>query len=72
MTPMACAEGSVGPGASLAPGPDAGVPLSATYTRFPSGDRWMPRGRLPTGKVATARVVAPSMTVTSPEPSLLT
>src|ERR1700759_4637755 len=72
MTPTPWAAGSGGGGAASDPGGEADVPLSATYTWVPSGERWIPRGRLPTAKVAMALAEARSMTVTSPEPSLLT
>jgi len=40
--------------------------------RPPSGERWMPRGRLPTWNVDTSVADATSRTVTSPDPSSLT
>src|SRR5262245_47550979 len=43
---------------------------SATYTARPSGLTPIPRGRLPTGTVATTRSVAASMMVTSSDRSL--
>ena len=45
------------------------VPL-ANYALVGRWLAWMPRGRLPTGIVATGERVAPSMTVKSPDRSL--
>ena len=49
-----------------------GEPLSATYSDLPSGVTWMPRGRLPSGAVATTACVAASITVRSPDVSFVT
>src|SRR5262245_60304788 len=54
------------------PGPALGDPLSATYSVLPSGLGLMPRGRLPSGAVASTAWVAASMTVRSPDASLVT
>src|SRR5438874_8742080 len=54
------------------PGPAFGEPLSATYNELPSGLALIPRGRLPSGAVVTTDCVAASMTVRSPEDSLVT
>ena len=57
---------------SSTPGGAIGDPLSATNTREPSRLRRTPRGRLPTGMVATTFCVATSITLRSPPFSLLT
>ena len=57
---------------SSVPGGDGGEPLRATNSRAPSGDTLMPRGRLPSGMVATTSFVPPAITVMSPEYSLVT
>ena len=57
---------------SSTPGPALGDPLSATYARVPSGLAAMPRGRLPSGIVATVASVPASMTVRSPDVSFVT
>ena len=57
---------------SSTPGGAIGDPLSATNTREPSRLRRTPRGRLPTGMVATTFCVATSITLMSPLFSLLT
>ena len=49
-----------------------GEPLSATNTVRPSWLTRTPRGRVPTGMVATALSVRVSMTVSSCESSLVT
>src|SRR5215203_1799207 len=49
-----------------------GDPLNATKTILPSGETRTPRGRVPTGIVATALSVRVSMTVSSCESSLVT
>ena len=49
-----------------------GEPLSATKIVFPSRLTRTPRGRVPTGMVATALSVRVSMIVSSSEPSLVT
>src|SRR5262245_888073 len=54
------------------PGPAFGDPLSATYSDFWSGETTMPRGRLPSGAVVIAVCFPASMTVKSPELSLVT
>src|SRR4051794_4276154 len=54
------------------PGPAFGDPLSATYNDLRSALTLMPRGRLPSGAVAMTIRVAASMTVRSPEASLVT
>src|SRR5437762_10039244 len=54
------------------PGPAFGEPLSATYSDLPSGLGLMPRGRLPSGAVAITACVVASMTVRSPDASLVT
>ena len=54
------------------PGPAGGDPLSATYSDLPSGLAWMPRGRLPSGAVASTVCVSPLMTVRSPDVSFVT
>ncbi len=53
-------------------GGQRGDPLRATNTVRPSAETRAPRGRVPTGMVATTLSVAVLMTVTSPEPSLVT
>ena len=52
--------------------PATGDPLSATYRNLRSGLTVMPRGRLPSGIVASAVFLVPSMIVRSPEASLVT
>src|SRR5688500_8005430 len=57
---------------SSVPGGAIGEPLNATYRVAPAGLTLMPRGRLPRGIVATTWRVAVSITVRSPEFSLVT
>src|SRR5688500_16741270 len=57
---------------SSVPGGAIGEPLRAIYRVLPSGLTLMPRGRLPRGIVDTTRRVAVSITVRSPEFSLVT
>src|SRR5688572_9882861 len=57
---------------SSVPGGAIGDPLNATYNVLPSGLTLMPRGRLPSGMVATTFRVAVSITLRSPEFSLVT
>ena len=57
---------------SSVPGGEGGEPLRAMNSRAPSGDTLMPRGRLPSGMVATTSCVPPAITVMSPEYSLVT
>ena len=57
---------------SSTPGGAMGEPLSATNTCDPSRLRRIPRGRLPTGIVATTFCVATSITLMSPLFSLVT
>src|SRR5262245_51336660 len=57
---------------SSTPGGALGDPLSATYSDLPSGDGWIPRGRLPSGAVAITAAVATSITVRLPAASLVT
>src|SRR5436190_23857588 len=53
-------------------GPPMGEPLSAMYSDFLSGLTLMPRGRLPSGTVATTAWEDASITVRSPDTSLVT
>src|SRR5437762_7167556 len=53
-------------------GPPIGEPLNATYSSVRSGLATMPRGRLPSGMVATTVLLAASMTERSPPVSLVT
>ena len=72
-TPMPSAERSGGGNLlSSVPGGAIGEPLSATYSVAPSGLTLMPRGRLPRGIVAITVRVAVSITLRSPEFSLVT
>ena len=72
-TPMPSAFLSAGGSdSSSTPGGAIGDPLSATYNVEWSGLTRTPRGRLPSGIVATTRSVATSMTLRSPEISLVT
>ena len=57
---------------SSTPGGAIGEPLNATNKVVPSGLRRMPRGRLPTGMVATTFCSATSTTLMSPPVSLVT
>ena len=54
------------------PGGAIGEPLRATYSVEPSGLTRMPRGRFPTGIVATTCLVATSTTLMVPLVSLVT
>ncbi len=73
MTPMPSAVRSGGGSLlSSTPGPPLGEPLRATYSKRPSGLRRMPRGRLPTGMVATTVWLCPSTTVMLPPSSFET
>ena len=71
--PMPSADRSGG-GSVLASiqGGAGGEPLRATNSRAPSGATLMPRGRLPSGIVATTSFVPPAITVMSPEYSFVT
>src|SRR2546428_11703378 len=57
---------------SSVPGGALGEPLSATYSVFPSGLALMPRGRFPSGAVATTACVDAAMTVRPPDASFVT
>src|SRR5687768_8047359 len=57
---------------SSVPGGEIGEPLRAIYSSLPPGATRMPRGRLPSGRVATAVFVAGSIRVRSPEISFVT
>jgi hypothetical protein len=57
---------------SSTPGGANGEPLSATYSSFPSALGWIPRGRFPSGIVASTSMRSGSITVKSPEASLVT
>ena len=57
---------------SSTPGGAIGEPLNATKSRVPSALRRIPRGRLPTGMVATTFWSATSTTLMSPPVSLVT
>ena len=57
---------------SSVPGGAIGDPLSATKSFVPSGLTLMPRGRLPSGMVATTWFVPPSIIVKSPPISFVT
>jgi hypothetical protein len=72
-TPMPSAFLSAGGSVdSSTPGGAIGDPLSATYSVDWSGLTRTPRGRLPSGTVATTCFEATSITVRSPEVSLVT
>ena len=60
--------GPIGGGSfdSSTPGPPIGDPDRATSSSFPSRDRRMPRGRLPTAILSTTCPAAGSMTMTFP------
>src|SRR5688572_22618527 len=57
---------------SSVPGGATGDPLSATYSIEPSGLALTPRGRFPKGMVTITRWLAVSITLRSPDISLVT